>query len=57
MKIINITKNIKCDTLRCDQNASIKIELNSYKEDLILCSSCFKLLKSLLKKDTKNETK
>ena len=57
MKIININQNIRCDYLMCDKNASYKIELNTYKDDLYLCRNCYKNLKSLFKKDVQNEPK
>jgi len=57
MKIININQNIRCDSLMCNKNASYKIELNTYKDDLHLCQNFYKNLKLLFKKDVQNESK
>lgn len=55
MRKICIDKNIKCDTVLCNNTANIMIETDSYKGNSFLCKSCFNNFKSLFKKDIKND--
>ncbi len=56
MKILMTTKQIKCDTVLCNNNSSYEILTNNYKGTIYLCESCFKKIQKLFKKvDIKNE--
>lgn len=54
MKISNIENEIKCDTVMCNNNATKKLETDSFKGNMFLCNTCFNTLKNLLKKDNQN---
>ena len=58
MKIIQITENIKCDSVLCFNNAAYKLITNSYKGNQFLCENCFEKYKKLFKEFKKsNENK
>lgn len=56
MKITRISKNIKCDTVLCSENAEFELSLNSFKGNSYLCPKCFNLVRNLFKRlNDKNE--
>jgi hypothetical protein len=58
MKLTTINKNIKCDTVLCNENASFELVSNSYKGNAYLCDKCMFLMQNILKKvSLKNENK
>ena len=50
MKISKISKDIKCDTILCNQGAIYELGLESYKGNYFLCEKCFKNLQKLFKR-------
>ncbi len=51
MKITFENKNIKCDSINCCKNASVRLDIGSYKGFIFLCSSCLKQLQTILKRN------
>lgn len=57
MKLNKIDKEIKCDTVLCNNNANYELICNSYKGNSYLCDNCLLLLQNTLKGRSKNESK
>lgn len=58
MKIIQINKHIKCDSILCLKTATYQLITDSYKGNQYLCEDCFKKYQKLFKEIKKsNETK
>ncbi len=55
MNLTKTNKIIKCDTVLCHNNCSHILSVDSYKGDIYLCDICYKKVKNLFKKETKNE--
>lgn len=50
MKITRIVKNLKCDTVLCEKMADYELAVGSYKGNIFMCESCFKILQNLFKR-------
>ncbi len=55
MKLTKINKLIKCDTILCNQNATYKLDMDSFKGSSFLCDKCILNLKNLFKRNTAND--